>query len=244
MKASVFAWVLAIVLLVGIPACAQEEALPQKVVYLTFDDGPRADTPQLLALLEELDVPATFFFWGLSVQQYPEEARQVLEAGYSVGCHSMAHKASSLKKGPSAVKRDIKRFVSMMRELVDENFTTDLYRFPGGSGSYPREVRRAVIEEGVSWFDWNGSTGDSHTGMKTSDLYEYAMKTSADADVIIMLMHEGKAQTRSILPDLVAHFREQGYVFRVLATDETERAILARCPAKMMMPELTGGMKQ
>jgi peptidoglycan/xylan/chitin deacetylase (PgdA/CDA1 family) len=80
--------------------------------------------------------------------------------------------------------------------------------------------------------------------MKTQDLYDYAMKTSADAEVIIMLMHEGKAQTRRILPELVAHFREQGYVFRVLATDETERAILARCPANMMLPELTGGIEQ
>ena len=242
MKVRAFALVLAL-LLIGVSACAQE-ALPQKVVYLTFDDGPREDTPQLLSLLEELDVPATFFFWGLSVQQYPEQARQVLEAGYTVGCHSMSHKASSLKKGPSAVRRDIERFVNMMRELVDENFTTDLYRFPGGSGSYPRDVRRAVIEEGMSWFDWNGSTGDSHTGMKTQDLYDYAMKTSADAEVIIMLMHEGKAQTRHILPELEAHFREQGYVFRVLATDETERAILARCPANMMLPELTGGIEQ
>ena len=59
-----------------------------------------------------------------------------------------------------------------------------------------------------------------------------------------MLMHEGKAGTRRILPDLVNHFRGLGYEFRVLATDETERAILARCPANMMLPELTGGIEQ
>ncbi|MBR5302225.1 MAG: polysaccharide deacetylase family protein [Clostridia bacterium] len=242
MKISIFALMLA--LLFGASACAQEEALPQKVVYLTFDDGPRQDTPELLALLEELDVPATFFFWGLSVKQYPQEAKLVIDAGHAVGCHSMSHKASLIKEDHSVVRREIKRFHAMMRELVDETFTTDLFRFPGGSGSYPLSVRRAVVEEGLAWFDWNGSTGDSHTGMKARDLYDYAMKTSADADVIIMLMHEGKAGTRYILPELVTYFRERGYVFRVLATDETERAILARCPVKMMLPEETGGREQ
>ena len=116
-------------------ACA-EEAQTQRVVYLTFDDGPKKDTPELLALLEELDVPATFFLVGLSVRAFPEYAKMIVDAGYTVGCHSMTHSYSRLKSGTDYVGRDLTRFTELMRETVGEDFSTDLYRFPGGSSSY------------------------------------------------------------------------------------------------------------
>ena len=56
-------------------------------------------------------------------------------------------------------------------------------------------------------------------------------------DVIILLMHEGKARTRRILPELVAYFREAGYEFRALSTSEEDRGILSRCGAHMMLPD-------
>lgn len=226
---------LAALLLALMPAAALGEH--EKVVYLTFDDGPKKDTPELLALLEELDVPATFFFMGLSVRAFPEYARQVVEAGYPVGCHSMGHKPSVLKENASFVKTDIERFKKTMRELADASFDTDLYRFPGGSSSYPSSVRRAVVEAGCAYFDWNGMTGDTLPNMNAQDLYQYALKTAGQDEVIILLMHEGKPRTREILPQLVEHFARQGYEFRALSTDETEREILARCPASMRLPQ-------
>ena len=52
-----------------------------KYVALTFDDGPKKDTPELLETLSELDVPATFFLVGLGVRAFPEYARQIVQAG-------------------------------------------------------------------------------------------------------------------------------------------------------------------
>lgn len=227
-------------LLMCAAALAQEEALealPQKVVYLTFDDGPKKDTPELLALLEELDVPATFFFMGMSVKAYPEHAKMVVDAGYPVGCHSMGHTPSYLVENPGIMATEIKRFMKLMREVAGESFDTDIFRFPGGSSSYPQRVKRDVVNAGFAWFDWNAMTADTHAGMKTQDFYDYAVKTSGKQEVIILLMHEGKSRTRDILPQLVDYYRENGYVFRVLSTDAGEREILARCGAAMMLPE-------
>jgi len=226
----------------GEAAATEPEAapeLPQKVVYLTFDDGPKADTPELVALLDELDVKATFFFVGLAVRAFPENAKLVVDAGHTIGCHSMAHSPSMLKDDADFVGRDIRRFVDEMREHTDPEFTTDLYRFPGGSSSYKKKTKKAVLGEGFSWFDWNSLSGDTHSGVTAKDIYESAIKTGRDEDVIIVLMHEQKAKTRAMLPDLVAYYRERGYVFRTLSTSEEEKKILARCSAKMEFPDNT-----
>ena len=218
-------------------ACA-EEAQPQRVVYLTFDDGPKKDTPELLALLEELDVPATFFLVGLSVRAFPEYARMIVDAGYTVGCHSMTHSYSRLKSGTDYVGRDLVRFTELMRETVGEDFSTDLYRFPGGSSSYASRTKTFVRDQGYAWFDWNVMTGDAQYTFKSDQaMLDYTLSQVKDKEVIILLMHEAKVRTRRILPELVAYFRENGYTFRALSTGEEDRAILARCGAHMMLPE-------
>ena len=228
---------LALLLPPAVPAGAQDAAQPpQKVVYLTFDDGPKADTPELLAMLEALDVPATFFLMGASVQMYPEHARMIYEAGYPIGCHSMGHKYSHPKENVHHIGTDFPRFTALMREVVGDDFETDLYRFPGGSSSYSSYARRYVTDQGYAWFDWNGMKGDTLPGMNAEAIVEYAIRTSGDSDVIILLAHEGKKKARDALSGIVEHYRSLGYEFRVLSTDQEKRAILARCPARMRLP--------
>ena len=233
---------LALVALLPCAALAEEADTPQKVVYLTFDDGPKKDTPELLALLEELDVPATFFLMGASVRAFPEYAKMIVEAGYPVGCHSMSHSYKRLKESMGYVERDFERFMETMREYTDPQFSTDLYRFPGGSSSYSKRTKEFVRDMGLAWFDWNAMNGDAHYTFKSDEeMYRYTLSTvGAEEDVVILLMHEGKARTRRVLVNLVAYFRENGYEFRTLSTSDQERAILERCPARMMLPEQAG----
>ena len=61
----------------------------EKVIYLTFDDGPHPEaTPYVLQTLAEYNAKATFFCIGKNVQQYPEIAKRILEEGHSVGNHT------------------------------------------------------------------------------------------------------------------------------------------------------------
>lgn len=216
-----------------------QEAQARKVVYLTFDDGPKKDTPELLALLDELNVPATFFLMGLSIEAFPEHARMIAEAGHAIGCHTMTHSYKRLKESVDYVGRDIKRFENTMREHVDPAFTTDLYRFPGGSSSYTSRTKAYVRDLGYAWFDWNAMNGDAHyTFDSDAQMYRYTLSTiGEDEHVVILLMHEGKARTRRVLVDLVAYFKENGFEFRMLSTSEEDRAILSACPARMMLPD-------
>lgn len=76
---------LLVLLCMALPCAGMaEQTEARRVVYLTFDDGPKKDTPELLETLSELDVPATFFLVGLSVRAFPEYAKQIVQAGYAV----------------------------------------------------------------------------------------------------------------------------------------------------------------
>lgn len=234
---------LLLALCLALPAVAcTEDAQPQRVVYLTFDDGPKQDTPELLALLGELDVPATFFLVGLSVRAFPDYAKMIVDAGYAVGCHSMSHSYNRLKESTDYVARDLARFTALMRETTDPEFSTDLYRFPGGSTSYSSRTKNFVRDQGYAWFDWNVMTGDAQYTFKSDqEMLDYTLSQVKDKEVVILLMHEAKTRTRRILPELVAYFQENGYEFRALSTGEEDRAILMRCGANMMLPDAAQG---
>ena len=216
-------------------APAQEDE-PRRVVYLTFDDGPKKDTPELLELLDELDVPATFFLVGAGVRAFPENTKMILDAGHAVGSHSMNH---SLKRLDSTeyLAQDLRNFTDTMRELVDPEFSTDLFRFPGGSTIYSKSTKEFVRDSGYAWFDWNMMTGDAQYKFDSSaDMFRYTTKQLGNKDVVILLMHEAKTRTRRILPELVEFFRERGYEFRKLSTDAEDAEILSRCSANLMLP--------
>lgn len=234
---------LLLLLCMALPCAAMaEQADARRVVYLTFDDGPKKDTPELLDALEALDVPATFFLVGLGVRAFPEYARQIVQAGHAVGCHTMGHAAGAIKKDEDFVLRDIGRFNKMMSEEIEPGFSTDLFRFPGGSSSYKARIKAKVRDAGYAWFDWNTMTGDAQYSFSSDrEMLEYTLGQARGKDVVILLMHEGKTRTRRILPELVAYFRENGYEFRRLSTGKEDREILSRCGAHFMLPDAEQG---
>ncbi|MBQ7486762.1 MAG: polysaccharide deacetylase family protein [Clostridia bacterium] len=213
-------------------------ALPEKVVYLTFDDGPKKATPDLLAILDELDVPATFFLLGLQVRAFPEYTRMIYERGDTIACHTMDHSSNDIKEDPSMLALVFRRFLKEMYvALNDPLFTTDLFRFPGGSSSYPYRTKKAVTDLGWSWFDWNAMTRDTYDGMDAPRILHSVITMTKEQPVVILLAHDGKGYTRQALPDIVAFYRQNGYEFRRLSSSMEERRILARCPAHMHLPD-------
>lgn len=96
----------------------------ERVVYLTFDDGPIPEvTPWLLDLLRKENISATFFCVGENVMKYPEVYRQILDNGHSVGNHTFNH-WQGLKMNNQDYFRNI--------EKADEYIDSDLFRPPHG----------------------------------------------------------------------------------------------------------------
>lgn len=80
----------------------------QKVVALTFDDGPTENTNQILQLLETYNAKATFFLIGADIEKYPEEARRIAESGHQIGNHTYSHNRMIFKP-PSYYKAEIEK---------------------------------------------------------------------------------------------------------------------------------------
>lgn len=99
-------------------------SVTEKVVYLTFDDGPIPEvTPWVLDLLKKEDIRATFFCVGENVMRYPEVYRQILADGHSVGNHTYNH-WQGLKKSNQEYLANV--------EKAGEFIDSDLFRPPHG----------------------------------------------------------------------------------------------------------------
>lgn len=88
----------------------------EKVVALTFDDGPQpVYTDQVLGVLDELGVKATFFVTGSDLEKHMAEAQQIVAAGHALGNHSFSHQRMILVT-PAFVRDEIERTDPLIRE--------------------------------------------------------------------------------------------------------------------------------
>ena len=87
-------------------------------VALTFDDGPHPDaTPELLRLLDNAGVHATFFLLGRMVDEHPSIARAIVAAGHEIGVHGYEHRLL-LKVGPRGTREDLCRAVDTITAVT------------------------------------------------------------------------------------------------------------------------------
>ena len=207
-------------------ASAPEAQATRKVVYLTFDDGPCRSTIELLELLEEEGVPATFFLIGNELRNHPEAVRAIYEAGHAIGCHSFYHQKSVLLT-TEGFRRETERFDRVLAEVLGRPLEVNLFRFPFGSSNTTSEVRRHAAESGYLWIDWNASNYDTHKeyNHSTEAMLAAAIRSSRDRDVVVLLMHENRGRTREMLPMLLQHYRSEGYEFDVLSVEKIDQYI-------------------
>ena len=89
----------------------------QKIVALTFDDGPTAKfTDEILQVLKEQDVRATFFLIGGELEKHADEGKKIVAAGHEIGNHSYSHVRMILVT-PSFVKEEIEKTDELIRSI-------------------------------------------------------------------------------------------------------------------------------
>lgn len=191
----------------------------QKVLCLTFDDGPTdSTTPKVLDILEEFGVRATFFLIGRQISGREDIVRRTAAAGHAVGIHTYSHVYREIYASPQALLRDIAACRKAIRAALP-GYAGMLYRFPGGEYGKPEALRRAVREAGLTVCAWNASADDSVLPQATADeLFENAVRTGADRQRIVLLLHDGVNYRATIacLPRIIRHYKARGYRFETL----------------------------
>ncbi len=196
-------------------------------VYLTFDDGPSVNTEELLDILAEYDVKATFFVTGKDKEKYGDTYRRIVEEGHTLGMHSYSHEYSTIYASMENYREDIE----MLRDfLYDETgVVSSFYRFPGGSSN---QVARIDIHEmidylnaeGIRYFDWNVSSGDASSAQLDSDqIVDHVMDQLPSHRVAVVLMHDAKNKgaTLEALPKLIGEIQEMENTEILPITEET-----------------------
>ena len=103
-------------------------------VYLTFDDGPSSNTVQILDILKENDVKATFFVIGREDEASKALYQRIVDEGHTLAMHSFTHKYSTLYSSIEAFEEDFSRIQNYLYEVTGKESL--FYRFPGGSSNH------------------------------------------------------------------------------------------------------------
>jgi len=210
------------------------------LVYLTFDDGPSAKTT--LALLDILDtygVKATFFTLGSAVEKNPDIAKNIIDRGHSIGCHSFTHVYEDIYVSQGALENEVILWEKAVKAAgVDLEGMEKLFRFPGGSvgGKLELDMLDTMMNmlswHGYTVFDWGVTINDAmlHTaedGVGSYDHVKESFISSLNQRIktnkregggpIIILMHENVDETVALLPWIIEYLIDEGYTFGDLA---------------------------
>lgn len=195
----------------------------EKVVYLTFDDGPSSVTKDVLNVLEDYGVKATFFVTRGTIE-YQYLITEAFQSGHAIGLHSYSHDYQTIYSAPYLYFKDLSKIDDLVYDLTGQRST--IVRFPGGSSNtismnYNEGIMGYLVKEverlGYMYFDWNISSEDAvsnHEDVQT--IIDHA--TSSNATYVNVLMHDSntKQTTVEALPSIIEYYLEQGYTFKTL----------------------------
>ena len=195
----------------------------EKVAYLTFDDGPSATiTPQILDILKNENVSATFFVVGARVNKYPNLVKRAYEEGHYIANHGYTHSYSEIYKSLDTIFGEYVDCENAVRNALGiDDYRMYLFRYPGGSagGRYSdikNESKNVLNSYGVTYTNWNCMTGDAEGKNTVEEQLEELKATMEGDDTIIVLMHDAsdKQVTADALPEVIRYLKEQGYIFK------------------------------
>jgi peptidoglycan/xylan/chitin deacetylase (PgdA/CDA1 family) len=124
-------------------------------IFLTFDDGPSPFTLQILEILKEFNVKATFFVCGKCVENYPEIAKRIVKEGHEIGNHTFSHSFFLSLSG--LLKKEIEKTEEIIYKVT--NVKTKLFRPPWGIlqpwlKNFLQEKGHKIVLWDVNSYDW------------------------------------------------------------------------------------------
>ncbi|MEV5862700.1 bifunctional polysaccharide deacetylase/glycosyltransferase family 2 protein [Streptomyces sp. NPDC052071] len=206
---------------------ARSQSVPDKTIVLTFDDGPDPEwSEKVLDILDENDVPGTFFLVGSMISRYPDVVRRMVDEGDEVGVHTFTHVDLSYQS-EARVKREIAQ--TQLALAGATGITTTLFRAPYSS-------RTDAIDD-YSWpvYQRLGAMGYTSVFIDTdsedwqlpgvSKIVEWA--TPEDGEGASVLFHDAggdRSETLAALPQYIKKMKAKGYTFTTVSGAQQQAA--------------------
>ncbi len=193
-----------------------------KRAFLTFDDGPSQNTNDILNILKNNNIKATFFVLGSQVEVFPETTNRIYNEGHYIANHGYSHKYSTIYQSPEQILNEYNQCNQIVANTIKvPEYNSHLFRFPGGfvGGKYAKikaDSLPLLEQNNILYVDWNSLTGDSEKVNPTEEyLMDNLQKTTQAKNSLVILMHDSQAKrvTVDFLPKVIEYLTQQGYEF-------------------------------
>lgn len=197
----------------------------EKIIYLTFDDGPAGKvTEQILDTLKKEQVNATFFLIGNQIKGQEELVNRIHNEGHSIGLHSMSHEKSRLYGSNGNFIAEMLESQQTIEKVT--GIAPTILRFPFGCNNNCYKLKKGLVDlihqNNFKIYDWNvDSTDGANSNASPSTLIKRA---KSDKENIILLMHCGYINKNSsvALPEIIRYYKSNGYTFKKITDDTPE----------------------
>ena len=199
----------------------------QKVIALTFDDGPWPETTgQVLDILKANNIKGTFFVVGQNLKNYPELGKRIVSDGHIIANHTWHHWYHFFN--PQAAAFEIDSTTNLIYQVTGAK--TTLFRPPGGNlhnglVAYAKNQKYTVVM-------WSADSTDYRLP-PVPRLIHNVIKDSKPGGIV--LMHDGggnRSRTIQALPEIISNFKNKGYRFvtipELLQIQDSDQRLVAR----------------
>lgn len=206
----------------------EENCEPVGIICLTFDDGPSSNTAQILDILAEKNVKATFFILNYTDDGLNLVKREIAD-GHTVGLHGYSHDYAIY----SSLESTINNFTLLQEKLYnDTGYLSNIIRFPGGASNtvskkycigIMTEATQAVTDMGFTYFDWNVDSDDAGSAKSSEEIYNNVISTLVEGRTNVVLMHDAGAKiyTPEAVSLIIDYGIEHGFEFQAITESTT-----------------------
>ena len=190
----------------------------QKIIYLTFDDGPGDFTNALLDILDKYEVKATFFVTGRGDDAV---IRREDEEGHTVALHTWSHNYAYIYANTNNYFTDLSQVAERVKNITGKD--AKLVRFPGGSSNlvsrrYDGKTKimttlsRELEARGYQYFDWNVDSDDAGRANSSDTVYTNVVTHLKDGPNVV-LQHDIKPYSVEAVERIIQYGNENNFVF-------------------------------
>lgn len=179
----------------------------EKVVALTFDDGPTKNVEQVLHLLEQYNAKATFFLIGQDIEKFPEETKAIIEADHQVGNHTFSH-ARMIFKSPTFIKEEIDK----TDELIHEAGYKGEIDFRPPNGKKIVFLPYYLKQQEKETITWNIEPDTFFT--TPEEKIDYVLEAIHPGSIILLHpMYDQSGDELQVIEEILKALTEEGYRF-------------------------------
>ncbi len=190
-----------------------------KIIYLTFDDGPSGYTSQLLDVLKQYNVKATFFVTGNGSDAM---IKREYDEGHTVALHSYTHNYGQIYASMDAYFADLDRINDRVERITGHR--SNIVRFPGGSSNTVSRKSKCIMtalahelaNRGYVYYDWNVSSGDAGGVNTTAEVINNVTSRIKGNGKYVVLQHDRIGFSVNAVESIIKYGLNNGYTFERL----------------------------